>query len=132
MSSAPHNDGGGSPKRKRPRATPDRVRGAEQRTDQNIVPQGSGINPVPDCRAAEEFLMHWKPGGPWPLCAFHENRGNQAFGTFGPDTVDQMAAWIDAQTAAKRNVYFHVNTVRAPKKGKAEKADVVSIDWVWI
>ena len=87
---------------------------------------------TPDCRAAEQFLIQWKPEGPWPLCAFHEQRGNQAFATFGPDTIPEMGAWIDAQTEEERNVYFHVNTVSAPDNGKAGKANVRRIDWLHV
>jgi len=86
--------------------------------------------PTPNPDAACDFLQHWKPGGPWPLCAFHpDEKGNQDFETFTPATLGKLPAWIKKQAKARRNVYFHVNTVRAPKWGKAEKEDVMSMDW---
>ena len=87
---------------------------------------------TPDCKAAALFLTQWKPEGPWPLCAFHEQRGNQAFATFGPDTAAEMQAWIDDQAKAQRNVYFHVNTVTQPENGKANKGNVRSVDWLHV
>ena len=85
-----------------------------------------------DTNASIDFMKQWKPEGPWHLVAFHENRGSQDAGTFGPDTVNEMAAWIDAQAKAHRGVYFHTNTVNKPAKGKALKTDVCSIDWLHV
>ena len=82
---------------------------------------------VPDTAMAAEFLEKWKADGPWALCAFHEDKTND-FATFGPDTVGEMAAWIEEQQAAQRNTYFHVNAVR-PGSGKAKKGDVLRMDF---
>ncbi len=83
---------------------------------------------APNTSVSAEFLLSWKPEGPWPLCAFHEDKSND-FGTFGPKSIEELRVWIDRQTEAERNVYFHVNTVAPPKSGKAMKDQVVRMDW---
>lgn len=83
---------------------------------------------VPDTTLAAEFLAKWSEAGPWMLCAFHEDRTSD-FTTFGPDKITEMADWINRQQAAKRNIYFHVNPVRQPEKGKATKGDVLRLEW---
>lgn len=84
---------------------------------------------APDITLATEFLSNWKPAGPWPLCAFHEDKTN-SFATFGPGKLDEMAEWITEQQVARRNIYFHVNTVHPD--GKASKGQVTSIDWLHV
>jgi hypothetical protein len=83
---------------------------------------------APDTELAAEFLETWKAGGPWPLCAFHENKKG-VFGTFTSDMLDEMAAWLVAQQDDERNIYFHVNSVRQPEHGKAAKTDVLRMDY---
>jgi len=84
-----------------------------------------------DTSRAVEFLSNWKPEGPWPLCAFHED-GSSAFATFGPRSTKGLTKWLKAQTLSERNIYFHVNSVNTPKNGKAQKGQVVSIDWLHV
>ncbi len=88
----------------------------------------SSIDPKPDPDKAASFLQQWKPEGPWPLCAFHEDRTG-VFGTFGPDSLPELAEWIEQQNKAERNCYWHVNTVKQPKKGKATKSNVQRVEW---
>ncbi len=82
-----------------------------------------------DTIAAVDFLQQFRPGGPWLLCAFHESRPEMPAREFGPDEVEAMVRWIEEWNAAEFNVYFHVNSTRPRLSKKAEKADVVSIDW---
>lgn len=82
---------------------------------------------LPDTTIAAEFLEQWKPGGPWALCAFHEDKTND-FGTFDSSTPGDLSTWILDQQEAQRNIYFHVNRVR-PDSGKAKKEDVLSMSW---
>lgn len=86
---------------------------------------------APDTALAAEFLKRWGTG-PWPLCAFHEQSSNNAFKTFTSKNIGDLPAWIEQQNAAERNVYFHVNTVSPPKYGKAEKTDVVRMEWLHV
>lgn len=86
---------------------------------------------VPDTSEAVAFLSNWKPDGPWPLCAFHED-GSHAFGTFGPQTADALTKWVQKQNYAKRNIYFHTNTVSPPENGKALKTHVQRVDWLHV
>ena len=91
----------------------------------------TGTEPKPD--EAVAFLEKWKPGGPWPLCAFQaDDRSDKDFRTFTPATLGKLPVWIAEQTAAQRNVYFHVNTARGLAKGRAKKINVVSIDWLHV
>jgi hypothetical protein len=85
---------------------------------------------APDTELAADFLETWKPGGPWMLCAFGEGTTGE-FGTFGPDTAGEMAAWLVEQQADERNIYFHVNPVR-PGCGKASKGDVLRMAWLHV
>ena len=82
---------------------------------------------APDTELAADFLETWKAAGPWMLCAFGEGTPGE-FGTFGPDKIAELAAWLVEQQAAERNIYFHVNDVR-PNCGKASKGDVLRMGW---
>lgn len=86
---------------------------------------------APNLDAAIDYLERWKPGGPWPLCAFHEDRTN-SFHVFRDGEIDSLREWITDQQVARRNIYYHVNTVALPKNGKAQKDHVQSVDWLHV
>lgn len=84
----------------------------------------------PQLDTACTFLQQWKPGGPWLLAAFHNDRSRAGEARqFDGDSVDDMRVWITKMQVDGFNVYFHVNSCRDGLKKKAAKADVATVDW---
>lgn len=79
-----------------------------------------------------EFLEWWKPGGPWTLCAFSLDRRSNSAGTFRTKDVDRLVEWLTGQTELQRNIYFHVNSLIADIAKKAEREDVLSVDFLHV
>lgn len=88
--------------------------------------------PAVDTNAATDFLQKWKPGGPWILCAFHESDRELPARAFDADTVHELPGWLDDLQRRGFNVYFHVNPCRPGLNKKAEKADVVAMEWLHV
>lgn len=82
------------------------------------------------------FLKAIYPNGPWCLAAIAPKKSkddNNAIEvrTFGPATEAECAAWIDKWNG-KRNVYWHVNPVRANVKKKPTKLDIVAVHYLHV
>ena len=82
---------------------------------------------APQLDVAVEFLQQWRPGGPWLLCAFHEDGEPQALRA---ETADKAREWIRYWQGESYNIYFHVNACRGSKK--AEKVDVETFEWLHV
>ncbi|KAB0264731.1 DNA-primase RepB domain-containing protein [Microvirga brassicacearum] len=78
---------------------------------------------ISDTAAAVAFLQAMHPKGSWHLVAMKPD-GAPAAKTFGPDQLDEMAAWIEGRQGVE-NLYHHVNTLTSGfRDKKARKADV--------
>lgn len=79
-----------------------------------------------------DFLSLWRPGGPWTLTAITPD-GPIETKSFAGDKEGQLKAaqWIE-QYQGKRNLYFHVNSVRGNLENKASKEDMLSLDYLHI
>jgi len=87
--------------------------------------------PDPIVDTSIEFLQNFRPGGPWVLCGFQEGMAGVA-ASFDGDQVEMMRAWVEERNTEQLNVYFHVNRCRPELSKKAEKADVVAIEWLHV
>ena len=77
------------------------------------------------------FLRRWSTRF-WLLTAIESDRKSIDTRTFDPATEEVAAReWIEQQ-GASRNVYFSVNPPRERLAKKAEKTDVLSLDWLHV
>ncbi len=87
------------------------------------------MSPSADHDVSVEFLKRWKPGGMWVLTAVTTDRKSIETKTF--TDPDPMRKWI-AKHNKKRNVYFHVNSVRRALDKKAEREQIKTLDWLHV
>lgn len=85
----------------------------------------------PDNEAAIDFLRKWAPNGPWVLTAIQTDRKKIATQTFRPSMMDDLKAWLLGFNG-HRNIYFHVNPPRHDITKKAEREDILSMDWLHV
>lgn len=76
-----------------------------------------------------EFLNRLRPGGPWCLTAIPPEGGATETRTF--KNADDAEAWI-AQHNGKRNLYYTVGTVAQPTSKKPTKADIATLEYLWV
>ena len=85
-----------------------------------------------DTKAAVKFLRSWKPSGPWVLTSIVPDGMIETVTFHNNDVgIQSMLNWIE-KYQNNRNMYFHVNTVRADLRNKASKEDVASVDWLHV
>lgn len=84
-----------------------------------------------DNKAAVEFLLRWKPGGPWVLTAIRPDRKHIATQTFDPHSIADLGTWL-GEYNGNRNIYFHVNPTFKPMGKKAEREDIASLSWLHV
>lgn len=87
--------------------------------------------PIPNNRAAIDFLRKWSPSGPWVLAAIQVDRKGMNTKTFYPKDEDDLVNWLD-QYNGKRNLYFHVNTPLRDLNKKAEREDIKEVPWLHV
>jgi len=78
-----------------------------------------------------EFLKAFHPEGPWVLTAINVDRKGIETVTFGPDTEDAAANWIDGYNG-KRNLYFSVNVPVGNVTKKTKTSDIRSVPWLHV
>jgi hypothetical protein len=78
-----------------------------------------------------DFLRRWAPEGPWVLTAICVNKKGIETRTFYPKTEDALLKWINEYNG-KRNLYFHVNSPMRDLTKKADREDILSVDWFHI
>ena len=81
--------------------------------------------------SAIEFLLLFYPQGPWLLTAIQTDRKAIETRTFGPDSADRAASWIEEFNGI-RNIYFSVNPPLRELKKKAERADIKELAWLHV
>lgn len=85
-----------------------------------------------DVKASVDFFKRWRPEGPWVITAIKPEQTGLESETYGPGEEGALAAWIEARQG-KDNIYFTVNPLMSPMKGKgakAKKTDVKSMAWL--
>ncbi len=75
---------------------------------------------------AEEFLEHWRPGGPWVLTSIVPDGGKTTTRTFHASERLAMRDWIE-ERQGRENIYFSVNDLSRPVSKKAGKDDVAAL-----
>ena len=76
-----------------------------------------------------DFLERYRPGGPHCLTAIVPD-GNTETATF--TDPKQAEAWARERNVSGKNIYFHVNKVKANLKRKAAKEDISRIDFLHV
>lgn len=82
---------------------------------------------LPRTDLAIEFLLRWRPEGPWVLTAISPTAQGVTTRTFQKDNLQAMEDWI-AVFQNKRNLYFTINSVKGIFDSKPKRIDVTSID----
>ncbi len=85
----------------------------------------------PDLEQTLEFLRCWAPDGPWALTAIEPDTRKIETRTFAPTADGKCRQWLE-HWSGKRNLYFHVNTVKGELNKKAQREDIESVDWLHI
>lgn len=99
----------------------------------NVKVPATNIQPRTD--EAISFLRLFRPDGPWVLTAILPDTTNELkrtdTRTFRPKDESELRLWIDGYQG-KHNIYFMVNPAKADLTKKAEKADVLAGEWLYI
>ena len=82
-----------------------------------------------DRAEAERHLRWLRPQGPWTLTSIPPSRGNTATKTFFELTA--AVSWAEARNE-REGIYVSVARLRAAVASKASKADVKSVDFLWV
>ncbi len=86
------------------------------------VNEGDEKSLLPDTKGAIKFLNEW-PCERWVLTSIHPERRKATTATFGPETRDAAAKWIEVRQGVE-NIYFMVNPAIRDLNKKAKKTDV--------
>jgi hypothetical protein len=103
--------------------------------DGSVEVKGSRANIQPRTDDAISFLRLFRPDGPWVLTVILPDTTNELMKTdtrtFRPKDESELRVWINGYQG-KRNIYFMVNPAKADLTKKAEKADVLAGEWLFI
>jgi hypothetical protein len=86
-------------------------------------------NPAPDYAASVDFLLKFRPGGPWVLTSIGVDRKSIATATF--TEPEAIRSWLE-RFGKSDNVYFSVNPTRSPMNKKPSAKDVETMDWLHV
>jgi hypothetical protein len=89
------------------------------------------MSSLPKNKAAVDFLQIWKENGPWVLTAISVDRKQIDTTTFSTENIDELGHWLETYNGV-RNCYFHVNPCIRPMTRKAEREDILSLDWLHV
>ena len=85
----------------------------------------------PDNAAALDFLQRWRPDGPWLLTAISPDRKGIETKEFDKRSVKALEKFL-LEHGGTRNIYFHVNSTTPKLRKKADRKDMVSLDWLHV
>jgi hypothetical protein len=85
----------------------------------------------PESLQAVEFLKAFHPEGPWVLTCIDQDKKAILTQTFGPSSEQAAAEWIDRYNG-HRNCYFSVNPTTRPLTKKAEREDILRVDYLHV
>src|SRR4051794_21833076 len=87
--------------------------------------------PIPQTKAAIDFLAAAHSTGPYHLVAIEEGVGIDAR-TFSGDDPQSLSAWIE-ERQGRKNLYWHVNVLRPNVRDmKATKQDVAEAGFLHV
>jgi hypothetical protein len=89
-------------------------------------------NQTPKYAKSIEFLKAWKKSGYWVLTAIDPlKRGVITTDSFSVKEHKEALTWL-RKYGSSRNIYFHVNSTIKPLSKKAEREDILSLDWLHV
>lgn len=104
----------------------------DDNSDSGSEAKAEGLSEMPEAKLddAIAFLRRLRPGGPWTLTGIIPD-GPTDTATFGPDTVDEALAWLEARSG-RMNLYYMVNPAMRPLSKKGSKEDVEEAVAFWV
>ena len=86
---------------------------------------------IPPAREALNFLLAVYPEGPWALTVINVDRKGIETETFYPKDEQKLIDWIE-HFNGRSNCYWHVNPVIRPISKKAERTDILSVNYLHV
>jgi len=87
--------------------------------------------PVPDNKAAIDFLTKVYPNGPWVLTAIRTDRKAIETKTFYPVQEQELLSWLKSYNG-DRNLYWSVNPPTRDLSKKAEREDIKEVAYLHV
>ncbi|MEM6564992.1 MAG: VapE domain-containing protein [Pseudomonadota bacterium] len=122
----------GSEKKAQRRGNPDGLSEPCNKSDVAHDDDKGDTSPQADVNSAVKFLRKFRTDGPWVLTSIIPD-GKTNTSTFRADQLDHMKRWIELEGAAKRNLYFTVNSTGDKNHTKKpSKQDIVAAGWLHV
>ena len=86
---------------------------------------------IPSPSEAVDFLKAVYPEGPWALTAINVDSPGIVTQTFYPADEKELRKWVKSYND-KWNMYWHVNPVMRPITSKAQRTDILSVNYLHV